>query len=105
MRDANPSNPHGEIVIVDVATASIGSVLEVKPYSYLHAVDGLSLKNIKSLCAHLAEAAAKKRNVRLVTRARKWSYMPASKYKLYDVEIQGLKLVGPRVPDESARGG
>ena len=105
MRDANLSNPHDEIVIVDVATASIGSVLEVEPYSYLHAVDGLPFKNIKSLCVHLAAAEAKKRNVRLVTRARKWSYMSASKYKLYDVEIKDLKLVGPKVAEGATCGG
>ena len=47
MRDANISNPHGEIVIFDVATASIESVLEVEPYSYLEAVNGVTLRILK----------------------------------------------------------
>lgn len=105
LRDANLSNPHDEILILDVAPASLGSVLEIEPYSYLHSVDGLPLKNIKSLCAQLAEAEAKKATVRFVTRARKWSYMSASKYKLYDVEIQDLKLVGPKVAEGAECGG
>ena len=49
MRDSNLSNPHDEIFILDVSSASIGSVLGVAAYSYVHTVDGLKLKNVEGL--------------------------------------------------------
>ena len=50
MRDANISNPNDEIFVLDVASASVASVLGFSAYSYLHTVDGLSLKGIRRHC-------------------------------------------------------
>jgi S1-C subfamily serine protease len=102
MRDANLSNPKDEIFILDVAAASVGSVLGLSAYSYLHTVDGLSLKGIQKLCAHLSQAKNQSRKVKIVTRSRVWEYMSASKYNLYDVKIKDVKLVGPHVAEGAA---
>jgi hypothetical protein len=102
MRDANLSNPKDEIFILDVASASVGSVLGIKSYSYIHTVDGLSLKGIQKLCAHLSQAENQSRKVKIVTRGRVWEYMSASKYNLYDVKIKDVKLVGPHVAEGAA---
>ena len=101
MRDANLSNPNDEILILDVASASIGSVLGVAAYSYIHTVDGHRLKNIQKLCSHLRQAEIQNRKVILVTRAQTWEYMSASKYKLYNVKIKDVKLVGPNVTEDA----
>jgi hypothetical protein len=102
MRDANLSNPNDEIFILDVASASVGSVLGFSAYSYLHTVDGLSLKGIQKLCSHLSQAENQSRKVKIVTRSRAWEYMSASKYNLYDVKIKDVKLVGPHVTEGAA---
>ncbi len=102
MRDANLSNPKDEIFILDVASASVGSVLGIKSYNYIHTVDGLSLKGIQKLCAHLSQAEKQSRKVKIVTRSRVWEYMSASKYNLYDVKIKDVKLVGPHVKEGAA---
>ena len=102
MRDANRSNPNDEIFILDVASASVGSVLGLSAYSYLHTVDGLSLKGIQKLCSHLSQAENQSRKVKIVTRSSVWEYMSASKYNLYDVKIKDVKLVGPRVTEGAA---
>ena len=102
MRDANLSNPNDEIFILDVASASVGSVLGFSAYSYLHTVDGLSLKGIRKLCSHLRQAENQSRKVKIVTRSRAWEYMSASKYNLYDVKIKDVKLVGPHVTEGAA---
>jgi S1-C subfamily serine protease len=102
MRDANLSNPKDEIFILDVAAASVGSVLGLSAYSYLHTVDGLSLKGIQKLCAHLSQAKNQSRKVKIVTRSRVWEYMSASKYNLYDVKIKDVKLVGRHVAEGAA---
>jgi S1-C subfamily serine protease len=97
MRDANISNPNDEMLILDVASASMGSVLGIGSYSYLHTVDGYRLKNIQNLCLHLRQAENQNRKVKLVTRSQIWEYMSASKYDLYNVKIKDVKLVGPHV--------
>ena len=74
MRDANLSNPHDEIFILDVASASIGSVLGVDAYSYVHTVDGSKLKSVEGLCAYLKKAENEKRKVQIVTRSRRWEW-------------------------------
>jgi serine protease Do len=102
MRDANLSNPKDEIFILDVASASVGSVLGISSYSYIHTVDGLSLKGIPKLCAHLSQAENQSRKVKIVTRSRVWEYMSASKYNLYDVKIKDVKLVGPHMAEGAA---
>ncbi|MDC0033323.1 trypsin-like peptidase domain-containing protein [Alphaproteobacteria bacterium] len=102
MRDVNLSNPNDEIMILDVASASVGSVLRINAYSYLYTVDSLRLKNIKKLCAHLKQAEGDDRKVKLVTRRRAWEYMSASKYDLYKVRVKDVKLVGPRVKEDAA---
>jgi S1-C subfamily serine protease len=102
MRDANLSNPNDEIFVLDVASASIGSVLGLRAYSYLHTVDGLSLKGIQKLCSHLSQAENQNRKVKIVTRSRAWEYMSVSKYNLYDVKIKDVKLVGPHVAEGAA---
>jgi serine protease Do len=102
MRDANLSNPKDEIFILDVASASVGSVLGISSYSYIHTVDGLSLKGIPKLCAHLSQAENQSRKVKIVTRSRVWEYMSASKYNLYDVKVKDVKLVGPHVAEGAA---
>ena len=102
MRDANLSNPKDEIFILDVASASVGSVLGISSYSYIHTVDGPSLKAIPKLCAHLSQAENQSRKVKIVTRSRVWEYMSASKYNLYDVKIKDVKLVGPHVAEGAA---
>ena len=99
MRDANLSNPHDEIFILDVASASIGSVLGITAYSYVHTVDGSTLKSVQGLCAYLKKAENEKRKVQIVTRSRKWEYMSASTYKIFKVHVKDVKLVGPRMAD------
>jgi S1-C subfamily serine protease len=102
MRDANLSNPNDEIFILDVASASIGSVLGLSAYSHLHTVDGHSLKEIQKLCSHLSQAQNQSREVKIVTRSTSWEYMSRSKYNLYDVKIKDVKLVGPHVTEGAA---
>ena len=97
MRDANLSNPHDEIFILDVASASIGSVLGVNAYSYVHTVDGSKLKSVEGLCAHLKKAENEKRKVKIVTRSRRWEYMSASTYEIFKVRVKDVKLVGPKM--------
>ena len=97
MRDANLSNPHDEIFILDVASASIGSVLGVNAYSYVHTVDGSKLKSVEGLCAYLKKAENEKRKVQIVTRSRRWEYMSASTYEIFKVRVKDVKLVGPKM--------
>ena len=104
MRDVNLSNSNDEIMILDVASASVGSVLGMDAYSYLHTVDGQRLKNIQKLCAHLSQAENDNRKVTMVTRSREWEYMSASTYDLYKVTINDVKLVGPHVTEGVACG-
>ena len=99
MRDANLSNPHDEIFILDVSSASIGSVLGVAAYSYVHTVDGLKLKNVEDLCTYLEKAEDEKRKVQIVTRSRRWEYMSASTYEIFRVRVKDVKLVGPKMTD------
>ena len=99
MRDANLSNPHDEIFILDVSSASIGSVLGVAAYSYVHTVDGLKLKNVEDLCTYLEKAEDEKRKVQIVTRGRRWEYMSASTYEIFRVRVKDVKLVGPKMTD------
>ena len=96
------SNPEGEMLIHDVSRASIGSVLGIHAYTYIVTVDGISFKNVKGLCAYLKRAESADRQLRLVTRDRDWDYMSASKYNLYEVKIDGVKLVGPKVEGSGA---
>jgi len=102
LRDVNLSNPNDEIFILDVASASVGSVLGISAYSYLHTVDGLSLKGVQKLCSLLSQAEKQDRKVKIVTRGRIWEYMSASKYNLYDVKIENLRLVGPHLKEGAA---
>ncbi len=102
MRDAKLSNPGDDILILDVASASLGAVLGIVAYSYFHTVDGLRLKNIQKLCSHLTQAEIQNRKVRLATRAETWEYMSASKYNLYNVKIKDVKLMGPNVTEGTA---
>ena len=95
LRDAKISNPNDQIFILNVAVASVGSVLGLRAYSYLHTIDGLSLRGIKKLCSYLTQAENQNRKVKIVTRRGIWEYMSASKYNLYDVKIKNVKLVGP----------
>ena len=97
MRDDNLSNPEGEILIHRVSKASIGSVSGIRAYRYIVTVDGISFKTVKDLCAYLKRAESEDRRIRLVTRSRSWDYMSVSKYNLYEVKIDGVKLVGPKV--------
>ena len=99
MRDTNLSNPNDEILILDVASASVGSVLGIGAYSYLNTVDGLRLKNIQKLCAYFRQAENENRKVKVVTRSREWEYMSTSKYELFNVSIKDVKLVGPHVTE------
>ena len=97
MRDDKLSNPEGEISIHRVSKASIGSVSGIRAYRYIVTVDGISFKTVKDLCAYLKRAESEDRRIRLVTRSRSWDYMSVSKYNLYEVKIDGVKLVGPKV--------
>ena len=97
MRDDKLSNPEGEISIHRVSKASIGSVSGIRAYRYIVTVDGISFKTVKALCAYLKRAESEDRRIRLVTRSRSWDYMSVSKYNLYEVKIDGVKLVGPKV--------
>ena len=97
MRNANLSNPHEEIFIHDVTTASIGSVLGVVAYSYLHTVEGLKMKNVEGLCTYLKKAEDEKRKVQIVTRSRRWEYMSASTHEIFRVRVKDVKLVGPKM--------
>ena len=102
MRDDKLSNPEGEIIIHDVSTASIGSSSGIRAYRYIVTVDGVSFKSVKALCTYLKRAETEDRRIRLVTRARAWDYMSASKYNLYEVKIDGVKLVGPKLEKTAA---
>tara|TARA_Y100000588_G_C14231582_1_gene915523 strand:+ start:520 stop:1869 length:1350 start_codon:yes stop_codon:yes gene_type:complete len=97
LRDTGLSNPNDEIMILDVASASVGSVSGIGTYSYLNTVDGLRLTNIQKLCAYLQQAESENRKVKIVTRSREWEYMSASTYELFNVSIKDVKLVGPNV--------
>ena len=97
LRDQRLSNPGNQITILDVASASIGSVLGIEAYEYLATADGRKFTDVKKLCAYLTEASDRKKKVRMVTRSTDWDYMAASRYKLFDVRIKDLKLVGPSV--------
>ena len=97
MRDDKLSNPEGEISIYHVSKASIGSMSGIRAYRYIVTVDGISFKTVKALCAYLKRAESENRRIRLVTRSRSWDYMSTSKYNLYEVKIDGVKLVGPKV--------
>lgn len=96
-RDNEISNPDDEIFIHDVASASIGSVSDMKAYRYITAVDGVRFHNTKSLCRYLKGAEVNKKKVSFVLRSRRWDYMAASKYSIHNVEIKGAKLVGPGI--------
>ena len=102
MRDDELSNPEGEIFILDVSRASIGSVSGIRAHMYIVTVDGISFKTVKGFCAYLKRAESADRQLRLVTRDRDWDYMSASKYNLYEVKIDGVKLVGPKVEGSGA---
>jgi hypothetical protein len=97
LRDTGLSNPNDEIMILDVASASVGSVSGIGAYSYLNTVDGLRLTNIQKLCAYLRQAENENQKVKMVTRSREWEYMSASTYELFNVSIKDVKLVGPHV--------
>ena len=102
MRDANLSNPKDEIFILDVASASVGSVLGISSYSYIYTVDGLRLRNIQKICTFLKGAEKKNQKVKLVTRRDAWEYMSSSKYNLYNLKVKDVKLVGPHVAEGAA---
>ena len=105
MRDNDILNPNDEILILDVASASLGSVLGLTSYSYIYSIDGIQLNSIQTLCLHLKKAENDNRKVKLVTRKRVWEYMSGSKYNLYDVKIKDVKLVGPKVSEGEACNG
>jgi len=102
MRDDKLSNPEGEMFILDVSRASIGSVSGIRANRYIVTVNGISFKSVKALCTYLKRAESEDRRIRLVTRARAWDYMSASKYNLYEVKIDGVKLVGPKLKRSEA---
>jgi S1-C subfamily serine protease len=102
MRDDKLSNPEGEMFILDVSRASIGSVSGIRANRYIVTVNGISFKSVKALCTYLKRAESEDRRIRLVTRARAWDYMSASKYNLYEVKIDGVKLVGPKLEKTAA---
>ena len=102
LRDTSLSNPNDEIMILDVASASVGSVSGIGAYSYLNTVDGLRLTNIQNLCAYLRQAENENQKVKMVTRSREWEYMSASTYELFNVSIKDVKLVGPHVREGAA---
>ena len=97
LRDETLSNPENEILILDVARASIGSVSGMQAYNYLATVDGIKFKTVKALCTHLKLAESENKKLRFITRTRGWDYMSASKYNLYKVKIKDVKLVGPKI--------
>ena len=51
LRDAQISNPEDEIMILDVASASPGSVRKMKAYSYIYTVDGQKLRRLQNYVA------------------------------------------------------
>jgi hypothetical protein len=102
MRDDKLSNPEGEMFILNVSRASIGSVSGIRAHRYIVTVDGVSFKSVKALCTYLKRAESEDRRIKLVTRARAWDYMSASKYNLYEVKIDGVKLVGPKLEEAAA---
>lgn len=99
MRDANLSNPNDEILVLDVASASVGSVLGIDAYSHLYTVDGFRLKDVQKLCAYLVQAEDENRKVKVVTRNRNWEYMSTSTYEFFNVGIRDVKLVGPKLTE------
>jgi len=97
LRDAQIANPDEEIMILDVASASPGSVRGMKSYSYIYTVDGHKLNEVTKLCGYLEKAAKSGKEVKIVTRRGSWDYMATSKYQLYRISVEGLKLVGPKI--------
>ena len=97
MRDAKLSNPNDEMLVLDVASASVGSVVGLDAYSYLHTIYDLSVSDIRQLCSHLSQAENQSLKVKIVTRSATWGYMTASEYSLYDLKVKDVKLVGPHV--------
>jgi serine protease Do len=97
MRDDALSNPNGELIILDVASASTGSVSGFDAYDYIATVDGLRFTTVNQLCEHLGAAADEGRKVTVLTRSRSWDYRSATKYAAIEVKVDGVKLVGPKV--------
>ena len=97
MRDDALSNPNGELIILDVASASTGSVSGFDAYDYIATVDGLRFTTVNQLCEHLGAAADEARKVTVLTRSRSWDYRSATKYAAIEVKVDGVKLVGPKV--------
>jgi hypothetical protein len=56
MRDDALSNSNGELMILDVAHASTGSVSGFNEYNYIATVDGLRFTTVNQLCEHLVVA-------------------------------------------------
>ena len=104
LRDAQISNPEDEIMILDVASASPGSVRKMKAYSYIYTVDGQKLTKVTELCSYLEKAAKSGKKVEIVTRRGSWDYMATFKYQLYSISVEGLKLVGPKVKSDKLCG-
>ena len=97
LRDDALSNPNGELIILDVAYASTGSVSGFKAYNYIATVDGLRFTTVNQLCKHLGAAADEGRKVTVLTRSRSWDYRSATKYAAIKVKVDDAKLVGPKV--------
>ncbi len=97
MRDDALSNPNGELIILDVALASTGSVSGFESYDYIATVDGLRFTTVNQLCEHLGAAAEEGRKVTVLTRSRSWEYRSTTKYAAIEVKVGDAKLVGPNV--------
>jgi len=97
MRDDALSNSNGELMILDVAHASTGSVSGFNEYNYIATVDGLRFTTVNQLCEHLGVAAEEDRKVTVLTRSRSWDYRSATKYAAIELKVGDVKLVGPKV--------
>ena len=102
LRDSLIANPNDEIMILDVASASPGAVRKMKAYSYIYTVDGQKLTKVTELCSYLEKAAKSGEQVQIVTRRGSWDYMATSKYQLYRIGVEGLKLVGPKIKSDNS---
>jgi hypothetical protein len=93
MRDVNLPNSNDEIMILDLAPASVGSVLVIDAYIYLHPFEGQPLNNIQKMCAHLRQDGNDNRKLRMVTSSRECEDMSASRHDLYNVTIKDCEAL------------
>ena len=98
-KDDEVMNPKNLLFVHGVVDASIGSLSEVRAYSYLVSVDGQEIQTAGILCRYLSDAQSKEKKVRFLMRRRGWDYRAQSKYSSHEITVEDVKLIGPEAPE------